>query len=927
MSFTDTKRNEVKKGTIRYKKSANSPEQKKKPSDFSVRQKTTHSLSPIRNVMSPVIGPVMKSLRRFSKPSDIATMRAFITEKSKADAPPIDDSFVALDEGDSSGAGDSLPSSSLVEEPSRMLMASHPLHSSGSVGNSSVDAFELLDRKDPEGRLSIGDSGIQNLMGPSGIILVEDMEEGEMKKESEQKEASQKKETRRHRSRSERRSRRAPSNPPKEPLSVSANHDKPPSGKALSSSSPISSKNRGGRSHDKVTTTTSASQKPPNGRSAGSGTRKPHSKPISEFSALVERATKAGLPRSSSRQRSSDRSKHADQPGVSRHAIRTSDGGTAPPTGRQVTGSPKRRRAKSLDQDELLSPSRQSLRSPSPGESQRRHRSKSRGPASSAEMPLLPERARSMSRDSSLSGASGRRNRERDHKSSTRRASSKPKEEKGETGDLHPADRSRSRPTEVHDKISHKQSRSKTSSRRSLSRPREEKPGVQHASGPSQQSPNKSEKVESSSHRRNRTASPVTPLSHSEGRQQQQSGSRDNPKRSSDVPSSPESETPKPYRRGKRPSPKSSIVEESIPTEAMSEPVSKEDVGTEKPDSGRSIGSQDTPEKPVSSRQSGAERFNLAKEALANVRDIKEDFKQMRSHRRRTGPDSPIKAPIDSSVQPQPSKVPLPARSSPASRARRLTSPMAAAVAPLHHSLGSLNSPRLGLHSTAANSDLRTSGGAISLDDLDIGFVNRTSSLPIATMQELRIQELQKLVKETKKLIKRTTQDIWTEREEIIAYQQKNWSMRKSLMQGDGPPDSVTSLNLKIERLLRQQHELDMDADQFREQKDTVGVNCDEMTARIADTKSLFDKLTQVVVPLLPPQQPNVSGAREAWTQPGRSGSPMLSPSSIIHKLQNYPAMMSSSENEEDSIHSEEDDTHGLSDNPVSKAFHDGLPR
>ena len=357
----------------------------------------------------------------------------------------------------------------------------------------------------------------------------------------------------------------------------------------------------------------------------------------------------------------------------------------------------------------------------------------------------------------------------------------------------------------------------------------------------------------------------------------------------------------------------------------MSEPVSKEDVGTEKPNSGRSIGSQDTPEKPVSSRQSGAERFNLAKEALANVRDIKEDFKQMRSQRRKTGTESPMKAPSDSSVQLQTTKVPQPTRSSPASRARRVTSSMAAAVAPLHNSLGSLNSARSGLHNTTTASDLRTSVGAISLDDLDIGFVNRTSSLPIATMQELRIQELQKLVKETKKLIKRTTQDIWTEREEIIAYQQKNWSIRKSLMQGDGPPDSVTSLNLKIERLLRQQRELDMDADQFREQKDTVGVNCDEMTSRIADTKNLFDKLTQVVVPLLPPQ-PNMSVARETGTQPDMSVSPMLSPSSIMHKLRSFPAM-SSSDNEEDSIHSEEDDIPGISDHHESKSIRDNLRR
>jgi hypothetical protein len=319
----------------------------------------------------------------------------------------------------------------------------------------------------------------------------------------------------------------------------------------------------------------------------------------------------------------------------------------------------------------------------------------------------------------------------------------------------------------------------------------------------------------------------------------------------------------------------------------------KEDDETERPVSGRSVGLDDPTEKASSDFQSAAERSNLAKGTLANVRDIKEDLKQMRA-RRKNFPESPLKAKAESAVQLPNVKFPLPIRSPAVTRARHVPSPMLAS-SPLHQSLSALTVSKMSLNSSSI-SDLKYSVGAISLDDLDVGFFNKSLPVlpPIVTAEDVRIEELKKELKETMKLIKRTTHEVGKEREEITHYQRKNWSIRKSLMQNQGPSDSVTSLNLKIERLLRQQRELDMETDQLRDQKDAIGETCSEITQRIEDTKALFDILTQVVVPLLP--------SADMPRGKGVSASSKMTMSSSASPSRKTVPSVSSMDNEDDSI-------------------------
>jgi len=438
-----------------------------------------------------------------------------------------------------------------------------------------------------------------------------------------------------------------------------------------------------------------------------------------------------------------------------------------------------------------------------------------------------------------------------------------------------------------------------------------------------------SDRAVGSGHQGSRMERPSASVSEKHGQIQQQQ-QHEQPRDEANIsfnsspppPDPPEDDQLKSYRRGKRPSRQS----EESPGDVTG---NKEEVTTGKPSSARSLASDETPEKQTSGRQLTVDRNNLARETLANVRDIKKDLKQMRSHRRRTEPESPIRVQRDSnSVQSaQTIKLPLSAKSPAVGRGRRKATSVAAEMAAFHQSLNSFNGSRL----SSSQSDLNYSARVIGLDDLNIGFFNRSSS-SVATIpvDEARIHELQKQIKDVKKAIKRMTREIWTERDQTTSYQQKNWSLRKSLMLSDGPEDSVTALNLKIERLLRQHRELDTETDQLRDHKDTLGENCTEMTARIDDTKKLFDKLTKVVVPLLPVGNPSVNGGAASAVGgrrsnggndiPLRGGGLSTSSSSSSNQqgmmvrqtparvVGNLPtaADIMSSDNEEDSIHSDE---------------------
>jgi hypothetical protein len=121
-----------------------------------------------------------------------------------------------------------------------------------------------------------------------------------------------------------------------------------------------------------------------------------------------------------------------------------------------------------------------------------------------------------------------------------------------------------------------------------------------------------------------------------------------------------------------------------------------------------------------------------------------------------------------------------------------------------------------------------------------------------ALQHDLKVASLQKQVKKTKKLVKRTTRDVWAERDEIVNLQRKNWSIRKTLVQTDAPRDSVTSFNLSIAKLVRQERELDLSMDQMKDEKQLLESECVPLRQSIDNFNDLLHQLNGQILPLLP---------------------------------------------------------------------------
>jgi hypothetical protein len=118
--------------------------------------------------------------------------------------------------------------------------------------------------------------------------------------------------------------------------------------------------------------------------------------------------------------------------------------------------------------------------------------------------------------------------------------------------------------------------------------------------------------------------------------------------------------------------------------------------------------------------------------------------------------------------------------------------------------------------------------------------------------QDSKLASLQQKVKKTKKLVKRTSRDVWAERDEIVNLQRTNWSIRKTLVQTDAPRDSVTSFNLSIAKLVRQERELDLSIDQMREEKQLLESECVPLRKSIDNFNELLHQLNAQILPLLP---------------------------------------------------------------------------
>jgi hypothetical protein len=145
--------------------------------------------------------------------------------------------------------------------------------------------------------------------------------------------------------------------------------------------------------------------------------------------------------------------------------------------------------------------------------------------------------------------------------------------------------------------------------------------------------------------------------------------------------------------------------------------------------------------------------------------------------------------------------------------------------------------------------------GEITVNDLDIG-VSKRQEQQKQLQREIKAASLEKQVNKTKELIRETCTDVWRERDQLNSFQRKNWSVRKKLMQMEAPEDSLTSLNLKIEKLVRQERIWDNDIDQAKDERQTLESECADMAKAIDQMKYLLDDLHTHVVPLLSSGEP-----------------------------------------------------------------------
>jgi hypothetical protein len=106
-------------------------------------------------------------------------------------------------------------------------------------------------------------------------------------------------------------------------------------------------------------------------------------------------------------------------------------------------------------------------------------------------------------------------------------------------------------------------------------------------------------------------------------------------------------------------------------------------------------------------------------------------------------------------------------------------------------------------------------------------------------------------IKKTRSLIKLTCADVWAERYQLNSLQRKNWLVRKKLMQMEAPEDLVTSLDWKIEKLVRQERILDADIDRANDERQTLESECADVTKAISQMKNMLDDLHKHAVPLL----------------------------------------------------------------------------
>jgi hypothetical protein len=261
-------------------------------------------------------------------------------------------------------------------------------------------------------------------------------------------------------------------------------------------------------------------------------------------------------------------------------------------------------------------------------------------------------------------------------------------------------------------------------------------------------------------------------------------------------------------------------------------------------------------------------RPNLNKESLQHVADVKESIRRMRtqqySQRHKVKFDGDGGSGVTKSKSAPPS----------------MTASAAAIATSLHDSQGSMTED-----SQNPSSATRLQG--ITMEDLEVGHLktpivakrtfmahspipeNPPSTPGQLTEHEERVEALQKSIRKSKKLVKRCCREVWTERDEITHLQRTNWSIRKALLQTDAPKETITTLNLKLEKTLRQEREIAAELDEYQEEKQQLELECSQMTKTIEEFKNLLDALNTQVVPLFPPNDNGVDDDENFYATEG----------------------------------------------------------
>jgi deoxycytidylate deaminase len=140
----------------------------------------------------------------------------------------------------------------------------------------------------------------------------------------------------------------------------------------------------------------------------------------------------------------------------------------------------------------------------------------------------------------------------------------------------------------------------------------------------------------------------------------------------------------------------------------------------------------------------------------------------------------------------------------------------------------------------------------LTMQDLErMGSLKRSPDVQLPPLAD-QVASLLKQVKKAKRMVKRTCRDVWAERDEIVNLQRQNWSIRKTLVQTDAPQDSVTSLNLNIAKLVRQERELDLSMDQMEDEKQLLESGSVALRQSIDNFNDLLHQLNAQILPLLP---------------------------------------------------------------------------